>query len=106
MIRPAKAFAPLLAACALSACASPDTWQVVGIATEPGLPTSVAGTSNFQLRGDHLRGATPCAEVEGSASLADATEVMDKDPYVAAGALKARDVHEWNPVSNIFAPGQ
>lgn len=41
-----------------------------------------------------------------SASLADATGIMDKDPYVAAGALKARDVHEWNPVSNIFAPGQ
>lgn len=73
MIRPAKALAPLLATCALSACASPDTWQVVGIATEPGLPTSVAGTSNFQLRGDRLKGATPCAEVEGSASLADAT---------------------------------
>lgn len=45
-------------------------------------------------------------QLPDSASLADATQIMDKDPYIDAGALKARDVHEWNPVSNIFAPGQ
>ena len=28
---------------------------------------------------------------------------MDADPYTEKSALASREVHEWNPVSNIFA---
>lgn len=108
MIRPAKALAPLLATCALSACASPDTWQVVGIATHPDLPTSVAGTSNFQLRGDRLKGTTPCAEVEGSASLADATLQLHSltigavaDEAACTGAAR----HTHDQLAALLTPG-
>lgn len=108
MIRPAKALAPLLATCALSACASPDTWQVVGIATEPGLPTSVAGTSNFQLRGDRLKGATPCAEVEGSASLADATLQLHSltiGPVADEAACTGAERHTHEQLVSLLQPG-
>ena len=40
-----KKLAPLAAACALAlgaaACSSPQTWQVVGVSTDPGLPSAL-----------------------------------------------------------------
>lgn len=59
--------------CGLSGCGGffgPGTWQVVGVYTDaslPGeLPADAAGKANFQIRGNTIRGTTPCAAVEGS----------------------------------------
>ena len=42
-------------------------------------------------------------QLPDTATEADAAAVLDDDPYTVAGALEARDVHEWNPVTNIFS---
>ena len=42
-------------------------------------------------------------QLPDTATEADAAAVLDDDPYAAAGALAARDVREWNPVTNIFS---
>lgn len=42
-------------------------------------------------------------QLPDTASVADAEEIMDADPYTVERALAGREVHEWNPVSNIFA---
>lgn len=42
-------------------------------------------------------------QLPDTATEADAADVLDQDPYSVAGALAARDIREWNPVSNIFS---
>ncbi|CAM4317580.1 hypothetical protein CKJ81_00515 [Corynebacterium hadale] len=42
-------------------------------------------------------------QLPDTATVADAEEIMDADPYTEKSALASREVHEWNPVSNIFA---
>ncbi|GAA1167628.1 hypothetical protein GCM10009631_03290 [Corynebacterium glaucum] len=42
-------------------------------------------------------------QLPDTATESDATELMDQDPYIAAGALAKREIREWNPVSNIFS---
>lgn len=42
-------------------------------------------------------------QLPDTATEADAAELMDQDPYIAAGALAKREIREWNPVSNIFS---
>lgn len=42
-------------------------------------------------------------QLPDTATVADAEELMDADPYTVESALARREVHEWNPVSNIFA---
>lgn len=41
-------------------------------------------------------------QLPDTATVADAEELMDADPYTVESALARREVHEWNPVSNIF----
>lgn len=42
-------------------------------------------------------------QLPDTATQSDAEALMDADPYIAAGALAAREIREWNPVSNIFS---
>ncbi len=42
-------------------------------------------------------------QLPDSATKDDAVSIMDQDPYATANALAAREIREWNPVSNIFA---
>lgn len=106
--------APLAAACALTlgaaACSPPQTWQVVGISTDPGLPSSLpadaAGAANFRLRGDRLKGATPCATVDAKASLDDATltlESVELGPTDDACTGGARHTHD--QLAQLLTPG-
>lgn len=39
------------------------------------------------------------------ASVNDAIEVMNRDPFHTDKAYAARDIREWNPVLNIFSDG-
>lgn len=41
-------------------------------------------------------------QLPDGASLDDAALILDADPYAKAGALAAREAHEWNPVSRVF----
>ncbi len=40
------------------------------------------------------------------ASLSDAEELMNQDPFYVEGALEARTFHTWNPVLNVFKEPQ
>lgn len=42
-------------------------------------------------------------QLPDTATEADAAAVLDDDPYTVAGALAARDVREWNPVTNVLS---
>lgn len=42
-------------------------------------------------------------QLPDTATQSDAEALMDEDPYIAAGALAAREIREWNPVSSIFS---
>ncbi|MCT2337782.1 YciI family protein [Corynebacterium sp. p3-SID1056] len=42
-------------------------------------------------------------QLPDTATVADAETIMDEDPYTVKSALAEREVHEWNPVSNIFS---
>ena len=42
-------------------------------------------------------------QLPDTATEADVSAILDEDPYTVAGALAARDIREWNPVSNIFS---
>lgn len=109
-----KKLAPLAAACALAlgaaACSSPQTWQVVGVSTDPGLPSALpadaAGAANFRLRGDHLRGATPCATVDARASLEGANltlESVELGPTDDTCTGGARHTHD--QLAQLLTPG-
>ncbi|MCX7443936.1 YciI family protein [Corynebacterium sp. P7003] len=60
----------------------------------------------------HLIGSGPYTDGDGGAlivirlpepaSLDDARELMDQDPFHTEGALTARFFHTWNPVLNVF----
>lgn len=36
------------------------------------------------------------------AGVAEATSLMDADPYVTEGVLTGRFIRQWNPVKNVF----
>lgn len=83
--------APVLAAAlALAGCATGQTWQVVGVYTDPSLPGALtpdaAGRANVTVRGDTFEGTTGCAEVEGSF---EETEEQVAMREVAVGQLGA-----------------
>lgn len=93
-----RAFAALCAlgmAAALSGCASGQTWQVVEVYTDPSVPGALPDRATFRVRGSTFEGTTPCARVEGSFSLNDATLTLttahqtplpnDADTCVGAG---------------------
>ena len=63
------------------------------------------------LEAGHVVGSGPFADgaqaliiiqLPDDSAHADAAALMDKDPYIAAGALAEREIREWNPVSRIF----
>ena len=47
-------------------------------------------------------GALIVVRLPEPASLDDARELMDRDPFHTEGALTARVFHTWNPVLNVF----
>ncbi|AKK06154.1 hypothetical protein CMUST_09185 [Corynebacterium mustelae] len=47
-------------------------------------------------------GALIIIQLADSATLTDATAIMDNDPFYVGGALDGRVFHTWNPVLNIF----
>lgn len=53
----------------LAGCASGQTWQVVGLYTDPALPgdlpADVAGAVNFDVRDSRFAGETGCAAISG-----------------------------------------
>lgn len=61
---------------------------------------------------DRLVGSGPYVDGQGgalivirladTATLADAEELMDNDPFTREGALAGREIREWNPVLNVF----
>ncbi|RNE49353.1 YciI family protein [Corynebacterium alimapuense] len=52
---------------------------------------------------DGLGGALIIIRLPKSATLTDAEELMDNDPFHKADALAGRSIREWNPVINVFA---
>ncbi|MEJ5927064.1 YciI family protein [Corynebacterium sp. H128] len=48
-------------------------------------------------------GALIIIKLAEGATVSDATELMDKDPFTTAGLLDSRSIRPWNPVLNIFS---
>lgn len=48
-------------------------------------------------------GALIIIRLPETATVADATELMDKDPFHTEGVLDGRDIRPWNPVLNVFS---
>lgn len=101
MTRLAPLAAVLTTALALASCAAPTpTWQVMAIYTDPALPGALprdaAGKANVAVRGDTLRGTTPCAQVEGTIARDDATVTLTTitigEPEQCAGG--SRHTHD------------
>lgn len=85
---------------ALAGCAGGQTWQVVGVYTDPelpgDLPADAAGAVNFGVRGSHFKGSTGCADVSGTYTEADGrvelSDVKVADPGACGGG--ARHTHD------------
>lgn len=105
--------------CGLSGCGgffSPGTWQVVGVYTDaslPGeLPADAAGKANFQIRGNTIRGTTPCAAVEGTLekdTQNDADQVtlhtVTLEPPQEPGACAGGSRHVHDQLTQLLTPG-
>lgn len=105
--------------CGLSGCGGffgTSTWQIVGVYTDaslPGeLPADAAGKANFQIRGNTIRGTTPCAAVEGSldtntkndsdqVTLHTVTVEQPPEPDACVGG--SRHVHD--QLTQLLTPG-
>ncbi|MDO5511342.1 YciI family protein [Corynebacterium sp.] len=51
---------------------------------------------------DGSGGALIIIRLPEDATLVDAAELMDADPFTREGVLDGREIHEWNPVLNVF----
>lgn len=68
-----RALAALLAAAALTGCSAGETWQVVEVYTDPSVPGALPERATFRVHGSTFEGVTPCARLQGSFLLDDAT---------------------------------
>ncbi|GAB3696618.1 YciI family protein [Corynebacterium nasicanis] len=51
---------------------------------------------------DGSGGALIVIRLPETATLHDAAELMDQDPFTREGVLAGREIREWNPVLNVF----
>lgn len=68
-----RALAALLAATLVTGCSAGETWQVVEVYTDPTVPGALPERATVSVHGSSFEGATPCAKLQGSFLLDDAT---------------------------------
>lgn len=52
---------------------------------------------------DEEGGALIIIRLSEDATVAEATRLMDQDPFQTAGLLDGRSIRPWNPVLNVFS---